>query len=150
MIGINSQILSRSGGSVGVGFAIPVNTAKKIVPQLIENGYVIRPRIGASLPSVRDLIAQGYQLPADHGLVVQQVVPRGTADQAGIRGLTPDGRLGDIILTVDGQKMDSLDDLYRLLDRKKIGEVVDVEILRSSEKRTVKVKLLEVPQAVVR
>jgi S1-C subfamily serine protease len=150
MIGINSQILSRSGGSVGVGFAIPVNTAKKIVPQLIENGYVIRPRIGASLPSVKDLIAQGYQLPSDHGLVVVEVVPRGPADQAGIRGLTPDRRLGDIILSVDGQKMDSLDDLYRLLDRKKIGEVVDVEILRSGEKRTVKVKLSEVPQARVR
>jgi putative serine protease PepD len=147
MIGINSQILSRSGGSVGVGFAIPVNTAKRIIPQLIENGYVVRPRLGAALPAVRDFIARGFQLPVDYGLVVQQVVPGGPADQAGIKGFTADRRLGDIILSVDGQRMNSLDDLFRLLDRKKIGEVVDVEILRAGERTTVKVKLSEVPEA---
>lgn len=147
MIGINSQILSRSGGSVGVGFAIPVNTAKRIIPQLIENGYVIRPRLGAALPAVKDFMARGFQLPIDYGLVVERIVPGGPADQAGIKGFTSDRRLGDIILSVDGQRMNSLDDLFRLLDRKKIGEVVDVEILRSGERRTVKVKLSEVPQA---
>lgn len=146
MIGINSQILSRSGGSVGVGFAIPVNTAKRIVPELISNGFVNRPRLGAMLPSVKDLMARGFQLPVDYGLVIQQVIPGGPAERAGLRGFTNDRRLGDIILSVDGQRMESVDDLFRLLDRKKIGDVVDVELLRAGDRTTVKVRLFEVPQ----
>jgi serine protease Do len=99
------------------------------------------------LPAVRDFLARGFQLPVDYGLVVQQVVQGGPADKAGIRGFSGDRRLGDIILSVDGQKMNSLDDLFRLLDRKKIGEVIDIELLRTGERRTVKVQLSEIPQA---
>src|SRR5213592_1693781 len=61
MIGINSQILSPAGGSVGVGFAVPINTAKRVIPQLIQNGAVNRPKLGASLPSVEDLAQRGYR-----------------------------------------------------------------------------------------
>ncbi|HEX8639357.1 MAG TPA: trypsin-like peptidase domain-containing protein [Pyrinomonadaceae bacterium] len=142
MIGINSQILSRSGGSVGVGFAVPVNTAKRVVPQLIQFGAVNRPRLGASLPSVADLAERGLRLPVEQGLVVYQTVPNGAAQRAGLRGLTADGNIGDIILSIDGQKMKDLDDLYRLLDKKQIGETVQVELFRDGKNVTVPLKLM--------
>lgn len=142
MIGINSQILSRTGGSVGVGFAVPVNTAKRVVPQLIQFGEVNRPRLGASLPSVSDLAERGLRLPVEQGLVVYQIVPNGAAQRAGLRGVTADGSIGDIITAVDGQKMKDLDDLYRLLDKKQIGETVQVELFRDGKTVTVPLKLM--------
>ena len=148
MIGINSQILSpggEQGGSVGVGFAIPVNMAKRVIPQLIQFGEVKRPKLGASLPSVSDLVQQGYRLPVQSGLVVYQTQPGGSADRAGLRGITGDGSLGDIILSADGTKLDSLDDLYRLLDKKNIGDTVSLEIYRSGRTLNVPVKLLSAP-----
>ena len=145
MIGINSQILSPAGGSVGVGFAVPVNTAKRIIPQLIQNGTVSRPKMGASLPSVEDLAQRGYKMPVDQGLLVYQVVPGGSADRAGLHGLTSDGTLGDILISAEGQKLSDMDDLYRLLDKKQIGETVNFEIFRGGKTMTVPVKLLASP-----
>jgi len=150
MIGINSQILSRSGGSVGVGFAIPVNTAKRVVPQLIQNGSVVRPKLGASLPSVADLLERGYRLPVQQGLVIYQTVPNGSAQRAGLRGISADGNVGDIILSVDGQKMSDLDNLYRLLDKKQIGDTVQVEIYRDGRTMNLPVKLLSSAQPTTR
>jgi len=144
MIGINSQILSpggEGGGSVGVGFAIPVNIAKRIVPQLIQYGEVRRPKLGASLPSVEDLAQRGYKLPVQQGLLVYQTIPGGSAEKAGLKGVTSDGSLGDIIVSADGQKLGDLDDLYRLLDRKQIGDVVNLEVYRGGKTVTVPVKL---------
>ena len=145
MIGINSQILSPAGGSVGVGFAVPASTAKKIIPQLIQFGEVRRPKLGASLPSVEELIQRGYRLPVNQGLLVYQTVPGGAAAVAGLRGITADGNIGDIILSADGQKMNNLDDLYRLLDKKQIGETVSLEVYRSGRTITVPVKLIAAP-----
>jgi Trypsin-like serine proteases, typically periplasmic, contain C-terminal PDZ domain len=146
MIGINSQILSRSGGSVGVGFAIPVNTAKRVVPQLIQYGEVRRPKLGATLPSVRDLRERGYRMPVEDGLIVYQTLPGGSAQLAGLRGISPSGEVGDIILSVDGQKMTDIDDLYRLLDKKQIGDTIQVEVYRGGKTVTVPVKLVALPQ----
>lgn len=146
MIGINSQILSPAGGSVGVGFAVPVNTAKRVIPQLIQFGEVRRPKLGASLPSVADLRENGYRLPVEQGLIVLQVQPGGSAEGAGLMGTT-DGTLGDIILSAEGQKMNNLDDLYRLLDRKQIGDTVDFEVYRAGRTITVPVRLKGSPTA---
>jgi S1-C subfamily serine protease len=146
MIGINSQILSPAGGSVGVGFAVPASTAKKIIPQLIQFGEVRRPKLGASLPSVEELIQRGYRLPVSHGLLVYQTVPGGSAAAAGLRGITADGNIGDIILSAGGQKMNDLDDLYRLLDKRQIGETVNLEVYRNGRTITVPVKLIVAPQ----
>ena len=149
MIGINSQILSpggEGGGSVGVGFAIPVNIAKRIVPQLIQYGEVRRPKLGASLPSVSDLSQRGYKMPVQQGLLVAQVLPGGSAEKAGLHGVTSDGTLGDILISADGQKLGDIDDLYRLLDRKQIGDVVNFEVYRSGRTLTVPVKLFTTPQ----
>jgi len=142
MIGINSQILSPAGGSVGVGFAVPVNTAKRIVPQLLQFGEVRRPKLGATLPSVADLAARGYRLPVEQGLLIYQTQPNGSADRAGLRGISTNGNIGDIIISVDGQKMSDLDDLYRLLDKKQIGDTVSAEVYRDGRTVTVPIKLL--------
>ncbi len=147
MIGINSQILSPAGGSVGVGFAIPVNIAKRVVPQLIQFGEVRRPKLGASTPSVSDLAQRGYQLPVEQGLLVYQTLPNSPAERAGLRGISPEGYIGDIILSVDGQKMSDTDDLYSLLDKKQIGDTIQVEILRDGKTLTVPVKLVPVQQS---
>ena len=146
MIGINSQILSPSGASAGVGFAIPVNIAKRIVPQLIQNGVVKRPRLGVGTRAVKDLRDQ-VRLPISEGLIVIQVAQGSPASAAGIRGLvqTEDGdvELGDIITSVDGQAITTQDDLYRALDKHQIGDTIQVEIYRNNRRVTLPVRLTE-------
>ena len=152
MIGINSQILSPSGGSVGVGFAIPVSIAKRIVPQLIQFGEVRRPKLGATLYSVEQLVERGIEMPIKEGLLIRTVSPGGSAAGAGLRGLSQDGSgelvLGDIITSIDGTKINSLDELYRLLDKKQIGDTIQVEIYRGNKTQTIAVKLMPLPAAV--
>ncbi|HVF48383.1 MAG TPA: trypsin-like peptidase domain-containing protein [Pyrinomonadaceae bacterium] len=147
MIGINSQILSPAGGSVGVGFAVPVNTAKRVIPQLIQFGEVRRPKLGAYLPSVEELRERGYRMPVDEGLLVAQVQPGGSAERAGLQGLTSDGTVGDIILSAEGQKLENMDSLFRLLDKKQIGDTVNFDIYRNGRNVTVPIKLLGSPTA---
>ncbi len=151
MIGINSQIYSRGGGSVGVGFAIPVNIAKRVVPQLLQFGEVRRPKLGAQLVSVGQLREQGAQLPVQNGLLIRTLVTGGAAERAGLRPLarTSNGvTLGDIITTVDGEKIGDLDDLYRFLDKKQIGDTVRVEIVRDGRTQIIPVKLSALPQSI--
>ena len=146
MIGINSQILSPDGaGSVGVGFAIPVNIARRIVPQLIREGRVVRPKLGVYSRAVSDL--RGIRLPVESGLLILQLDPNGSAAAAGLRGLseTADGDLviGDIITAIDGEKTESQNDLYRVLDKHQFNDVVQVEVIRGTGQRAnVPVRLL--------
>lgn len=142
MIGINSQILSPAGGSVGVGFAVPVNIAKRVVPQLINNGVVVRPKLGIST-----FDARRYRgLPVQEGIGIYDVQESGSAAAAGLRGLeqSPDGNvvLGDIIIAIDGEKVREQDDLYRILDRRQINDTVQVEVVRGNNRVTVPVRLL--------
>lgn len=149
IIGINSQIYSPGGGSVGVGFAVPVNIAKRVIPQLIQYGEVRRPKLGVSTLSVAQLRAQGFNLPVETGLFVRSVAPGGAAAAAGIRGVQESSggsvALGDIITSVDNEKVEDIDDLYRALDRKQVGDTVNVEIFRDGRKQTVAVKLQTLP-----
>ena len=146
MIGINSQILSPDGGgSVGVGFAVPANIAKRIVPQLIREGRVVRPKLGIYPRAVSDL--RGVRLPAQEGLLIIQLDPQGSAAAAGLRGTsqTVDGELvlGDIITAIDGEKVAEQNDLYRTLDKHQFDDVVQVEVVRANGQRaTVPVRLL--------
>ena len=146
MIGINSQILSPSGASAGVGFAVPVNIAKRIVPQLVRFGQVRRPKLGISSREVAQL--RGIDLPVSEGLLIFQVAPGGAAANAGLRGMTRtengDLEIGDIIVGIDGEKLDNHDDLYRLLDKRQIGDVAQVQILRNGRQTTVPVRLVDV------
>jgi putative serine protease PepD len=150
MIGINSQILSPSGASAGVGFAVPVNIAKRIVPQLIRSGEVRRPKLGITTREVARLRGR-IELPVSDGLLVWEVAPGGAAANAGLRGLTQtengDVEIGDIIVGMDGEKLDNSDDLYRLLDKHQIGDVAQVQILRNGRRTTVPVRLIDVPDS---
>ncbi|HYY95463.1 MAG TPA: trypsin-like peptidase domain-containing protein [Pyrinomonadaceae bacterium] len=146
MIGINSQILSPDGGgSVGVGFAIPVNIAKRVVPQLIRDGRVVRPKLGIYPRDVSEL--RGVRLPVEEGVLILQVDPNGSAAAAGLRGLSEnedgDVNLGDIIVGVDGAKVSNWNDLDNILDKHQFGDVVRVEVVRGDGQRTsVPVRLL--------
>jgi len=148
MIGINSQIESPSGASAGVGFAIPINIAKRVVPELVKNGEVRRPKLGVTTRAVESLSNQ-VRLPVSSGALIINVVPDSGAARAGLRGIvqTEDGdvEIGDIIVGLDGQKVNNNDDLYRALDKHQVGDTVNVEIYRDGRQMTVPVKLTETP-----
>ncbi len=150
MIGINSQILSPSGASAGVGFAIPVSIAKRIVPELIKNGVVSRPKLGVGTRDVQYLKGQ-VDLPVSEGVMIWEIAPNGSAAAAGLRGLaqTEDGEIvmGDIIVAIDSEKVSERDDLFRILDKHKVGEVVKVDIFRDNRRMTIPVRLLDAPDA---
>ena len=148
MIGINSQIESPSGASAGVGFAIPVNIAKRIVPQLIRDGEIRRPKLGIAPRDVESLGKQ-MQLPVSYGVLIVSVQPGSPAANAGLRGVvqTEDGNLelGDIIVGLDGEKVTNNDDLFRLLDKHQVGDTVNIEVFRQGRRTTVPVRLTELP-----
>jgi S1-C subfamily serine protease len=150
MIGINSQIESPSGASAGVGFAIPVSIAKRIVPQLVRNGEIRRPDLGIRSRDV-DALSSQAQLPVSYGVIIWSAQPGGAAANAGLRGLvqTEDGdvELGDIIVGVDGTKVGNYDDLYKILDKHQIGDTISVEVIRRGKRMSVPVRLTEPPPA---
>ncbi|MDR0721540.1 MAG: trypsin-like peptidase domain-containing protein [Treponema sp.] len=147
MIGINTMIYSPSGGSVGIGFAVPVNTAKRVVAELIEYGKVKRGWIDATLVQLFPALVRYAKLPVSGGLLVSRTKRNGFADRAGIRQGSEPVRYGssviylggDIITSVDGMKTETLADLYSALEDNKPGEKVAVEIRRGGE--TIKVEL---------
>ncbi len=150
MIGINSQILSPSGASAGVGFAVPVNIAKRIVPQLISSGRVLRPKLGITTRNVEALKTQ-VDLPVSEGVLIWQVAVGGAAANAGLRGLTQtengDVELGDIIVAINGEKVANSDNLFSVLDKHQVGAVVPVDIVRNGRRMTVSVRLTEGPDS---
>jgi S1-C subfamily serine protease len=149
LIGINSQILSPSGASAGVGFAVPVNIAKRIVPQLVRNGVVSRPKLGISTRNVEALKNQ-VELPVSDGVLIWEVAPGGAAANAGLRGLTQteqgDVELGDIITGIDREKVGNTDDLYRILDKHQVGDTVTVAIVRNARRMTIQARLAAAPE----
>ena len=148
MIGINSQILSPTGASAGVGFAVPVNIAKRIVPELVRSGQIRRPKLGIGSRDV-ELLKNQVELPVSEGIVILQVLPGGPAANAGLRGITQtengDFEIGDIILGIDSQKITNTDDLYRILDKHAIGDLVQVQVIRNGRRTSVPVRLTETP-----
>ncbi len=144
MIGINSQILSTAGVFAGVGFAIPTSIVRSIVPQLIENGRVSRPRLGLGVQSIREL-RELARLPYNNGLLVVEVAAGSPAEAAGLRGTTRDRygdvQLGDVIIAIDGTAVNYQDDLTRILDNHKVGDEIEITILRGRERLIVTVEL---------
>jgi S1-C subfamily serine protease len=143
LIGINTQIVSPSGAYAGVGFAVPVDIVQWVVPELIRYGKLIRPGLGVTL--LQDGIARRWGI---QGVAVVEVDPQGAAGRAGLRGMrqTLDGNyeVGDVITGLDGEAIADLDDLYRILDRHKVGDRVLVEALRDGKKRKVPATLQQV------
>ncbi len=144
MIGINSQILSPSGASAGVGFAVPVNIAKRIVPELVRSGVISRPKLGIGTRDVGVLKGQ-LDLPISEGVIILQVAPGEAAANAGLRGVTQtengDFEIGDIIVGMDSDKIATTDDLYRLLDKHQVGDTVQLQLFRNNRRLTVPVRL---------
>ena len=142
LIGMNTVIFSTSGSSAGLGFAVPADTIRMIAPQLIQHGKLIRPGLGIGIvpDSMKERLIQGNK-----GIIVSYVDVKGSAGKAGIQGMTQDrfGRmyLGDVILSVDGQEVNGLDDIYQVLEKKKIGDTVNVTLRREGKAKSVKVTL---------
>jgi S1-C subfamily serine protease len=154
VIGINSQIESGgNGGNVGIGFAIPIDTAREVAQQLINNGKVQHAFLGISGADLTSQIADALNLDRDQGALVQSVVPDSPADKAGIEAgdaqVTIDGQQvragGDVIIEVDGQPVHSMDDVIAAVDSKKPGDDLELTLLRGGDERTVTVTLAERP-----
>jgi S1-C subfamily serine protease len=155
VIGINTAIFTPSGGSVGIGFAIPVNTAKKLLPQLIARGRVSHPWLGISGIDVTPDLARKINLPAKEGVMIARVASGSPAERAGLRGAQKRVRVrnyifavgGDIILALDGHKIQTVDELTGFLDEhKKPGEEIQVDILRDGKPMTLGARLGEIPE----
>jgi S1-C subfamily serine protease len=140
-IGINTAIYSPSGASAGVGFAVPVDIINRIVPQVIRYGKVIQPGLG--LEPAEDY--QARQIGLKRGVLVLNLDPKGAAAKAGMLPTRYDGEgnivLGDVIVSIDGKKVNSTNDFYEILDGYQIGDTVRVGIERGGRERTVTAKL---------
>lgn len=154
IIGINSAIISPTGASVGIGFAIPVNTAKRIVPELIKKGYVSYPWIGASVYPLIPEFAKFLDLKVERGAVIGEVVRDGPADMAGLRGGNRRVQVGnslilvggDVITEMDGKRVMFSDDLIRLIRDHRPGDMVELKVLRKGKFLRIKVTLGEKPR----
>ncbi|GAB5414806.1 MAG: trypsin-like peptidase domain-containing protein [Congregibacter sp.] len=142
LIGVNTAIYSPSGASAGIGFAIPVNTVREVVPQLISYGRILRPIMGVELAS--DRWTQRYGI---EGLPIVRVFPGLSADDAGLRGARQSARggiqLGDIIVAIDDEPVRSHDDYLSIMENHKPGDVVTVSVRYGDAERDVKVRLSE-------
>ena len=140
LIGVNTAIYSPSGASAGIGFAIPVDTVNRIVPELIRYGKVIRPGIGIQI--AEDQIADRLGV---KGILVVEVIPGSSAAKAGIRPTQREdsGRvhLGDVITAIDGKKVESANELFILLENYKIGDIVNITLLREGKTSQTKITL---------
>jgi len=151
MIGINTMIVSPSGGSVGIGFAVPVNTAKRVVNEIMQYGKVRRGWIDATVVQLFPSLVRYAKLPVDQGLLISRTTRGGLAEKAGLRqGTEPVqyGRSviylgGDIITSVNGMKTNTLADLYSSLEACKPGDTVNVEIIRGGRTSTLQITLAD-------
>src|SRR6266436_6404884 len=149
VIGINTIIASTVGQSAGIGFAIPINTAKAVLNDLVTLGRVRRPALGVRTIPITPELADQMGLPADYGLLVVQVVPGGAADRAGLRGgneraylgNTPITVGGDLIVAIDGQDVQDQQDLSHVMNNHRAGDSVRVTIYRGKRKMDVNVTL---------
>jgi S1-C subfamily serine protease len=143
LIGMNTAILSPSGASAGIGFAIPVDDINLVVTELIQHGKVVRPGLGVRLAA--DQLAQ--RLGVRQGALIIQVVPDSAAEEAGLRPTRSDQqghiRLGDIIVALDGKPINNAKDLYAALANHKVGDTVTLTIERDGKRQDVEVALKE-------
>jgi S1-C subfamily serine protease len=144
LIGMNTMIFSKTGSSAGIGFAVPVATVRRIVPQIIDRGRVAHPGIG--IEPLPDAYAAQVGI---KGVIITRTVPGGPAARAGIRGLAQDRsgdiQLGDVIVGINEHKVKNYDDLYNALDRYKVGDEVEVKLLREGATANVRVNLIDLP-----
>ncbi|HIQ06815.1 MAG TPA: PDZ domain-containing protein [Anaerolineae bacterium] len=154
LIGVNTAIFSPSGTSAGVGFAIPVDKVKRVVPELIEHGHYRHPWLGALGYTITPALAKALDLPVEQGLLVAKLYRNSPAAKAGLRGATKEVILGnrrlfiggDIITAVDEHPLASWDDLDEYLEEEtSVGQTVTLTIWRDGKQRTLNVTLAEEP-----
>jgi serine protease Do len=138
VVGINTAIVSQSGGSVGIGFAIPVSVAKTILPQLEAKGRVTRGWLGVSIQAVTPELAKALQLPKEEGALVAQVLPDSPAVKAGLQA-------GDVIVTYNGHAITKVGELPRLVAGMPIGHQATVQVLREGKPLTLTTQVAEMP-----
>jgi S1-C subfamily serine protease len=151
VVGINTAIFAPTGTTAGIGFAIPINTARRVAEDLITQGRVRRAYLGIEGRSVWPELAEALGLPVSEGLLIERVAPNGPAAQAGIRGgnrrvlagLQDLWIGGDILVAVDGKKIASQVDVNLLLNRKRPGDTVTLALYRGGQKMDVRVTLSE-------
>jgi putative serine protease PepD len=151
VIGVNSQIQTggSSGGNVGVGFAIPINTVRTVAAQLIRNGKVLHPSLGITGLPIDANVASLFHFPVNRGVLVQTVKPGSGAAKAGLKGGTTSVVVageswllgGDLIVRADGQTVASLYRLRDIISAKKPGDRIELEIYRGTKKMSVNVEL---------
>jgi putative serine protease PepD len=154
MIGINTSIFTISGGNIGIGFAIPINTIRRVVTELIKDGRVHRPWFGVEGYTLNEELASELNLPVGNGILVARIHRGSSADTSGIRGANQIAILyneriligGDIITEVAGRPVASLDELRLVLETKRSGDVVQVTIYRGRSKIQKSVTLVEAPK----
>jgi len=127
VVGLNTMILSQSGGSEGIGFAIPSDTLRNVYNQIRKEGHVHRGQIGANVETITPLLAAGLGLTQDWGVLVADVTPDGPADKSGLKP-------GDIVLSLDGKPMENARQLEVGLWRFPVGDKVDLEVLRGADR----------------
>jgi S1-C subfamily serine protease len=156
VIGINTMIASNVGQSAGIGFAIPINTAKAVINDLLTSGRLRRPALGVITTPIDPGLADQMGLAADYGLLILQVVPGGAADNAGLRGgserailgNTPIMVGGDLIVAIDGQRVEDQVELAQLMNKHRAGDTVRITVYRGKRKLDVNVTLGEARQEV--
>ena len=156
VIGINTMIASNVGQSAGIGFAIPINTAKAVLNDLVTLGRVRRPALGVRTMEIGPELASQMGLAADYGLLIIQVIPGGSADRAGLRGGSERAYLGnipimlggDLIVAIDGQDVQDQQGLSQLMNSHRAGDTVRVTIYRGKRKMDVNVTLGEAREQV--
>jgi S1-C subfamily serine protease len=156
VIGINTMIASNVGQSAGIGFAIPINTAKAVINDLLTLGRVRRPALGVTTIPIDSQLADQMGLAADYGLLILQVVPGGAADTAGLRGGSQRAFLGntpilvggDLIVALDGEQVEDQQELAQIMNNHRAGDTVRITIYRGKKKLQVSVVLGEARQEV--
>ncbi len=144
LIGMNTMIFSKSGSSAGIGFAVPVSTIARVVPQIIKSGKAEQLGLGIQIDPLSRL-ERRYGL---HGVVVLAVPPDSPAAKAGLRGIAQTARgvaLGDVIVGIDAAKVEDFDDLYNALDAHHAGDKVGVKVRRGDEAVTLQLDVLSLP-----
>jgi len=155
VIGVNTIIFTSSGFSSGVGLAVPVNTVKRVVPELIESGHFAHPWLGIRGYSINAELAEALDLPTARGVLIAEVITNGPSAQAGLRGgqrevqvegfIEPVIAGGDIIMAINDTEIRSMDDLITYLESTMVGQELELTIIRDGDEKRLTVELDERP-----
>ena len=155
VVGINSQIATAGGqGSIGIGFAVPAETAREVIDDLLDDGEVSQAFLGLTGADITPDATDSLDLPVDEGVIVQDVVPSGPADEAGIEGGSAEAQIGpgsvriggDIITEVEGEPIDSMEDVIAAVEEREPGDSLELTILHDGDERTATAQLVDRPE----